>query len=210
VRYLDRISIPRISRLELLVLSKLVHDVLVHAIHFQQEGRRFATTRSEYAPQRRPLQEMKRLRKAAVKRDFKKIHEIMAGMSEECLTLISGSDEHPVLEFAIPEVLISSLDRAISNPKLYRRPERSELDRAAATLVAVFERLTLIEAKLANNSVTGRPASKIHRFILRIGKTYGLSLVTPASDDRIAKVLSPTFKFELTFGAPWTESLGLA
>jgi hypothetical protein len=208
VRYLDRVSIPTISRLEVLALSKFLHDVLVYAIHFQTGGRFFATQREMCKAQRRPLQELKRLRKAAVKKDLKKIQLLMSNLSEQCLTLITGSDEHPVLEFAIPEVLIVSLDRAMADPKLYSRPERTELDRAAAILVTIFERVMDLEAKLANDPITGRPASKIHRFVYTIGKIYGLPLVTAASDDRIAKVLQPTFKFEMCFPAPWSEGFG--
>ena len=190
-------------------MARFIHQITVYVIHYQAEGRRFAT-KSGSKLQRRPLQKLKQLRKVAVKRDREKLISIMSELSEQCMTLITGSDEHPVLETAYPEVLVESLDKAIKNAKLYRRPERIELDRATATLIVIFERVTDQKAKLANDPATGRPASKIHEFVHQIGRIYDLPLVTRASDDRIAKVLQPDFKFEMTFPQPWSENLGWA
>jgi hypothetical protein len=210
VRHLDSISRAEISRLEVLALSQLIHEFLISALHFQNQGRRFASDPGDHRQQRQPLQELKRLRKAAKRQDLKKVQMIMGDLSPECLTLITASDAYPVLELSDNELLIKSLDRAINDPKMYRRPERKELDRAVACLVGTYERLTGDQAKLANDVMSGRPISKIHQFVLQIGRIYELPLVSPASDDRIEKVLEPTFKYETTFPSAWSDSLGWA
>lgn len=145
-----------------------------------------------------PVRELRRLKKIALKGNEEKTFEALTTASQfvrDLLTDICGDVVYPFAAATSQDVLVEAIEGLLADPKIKSRPREFELDRCASALIAVHERFTGQPARLANDPMSGRPTSELHRFACHIGQILEIPIVTMASDDRLNKMIKDRSEF---------------
>lgn len=174
-------------------MALLLHERLIYAKTWRLSRGLLRNSKSK------PVEELKKLRRIAASQapwesyfaNFRKSSFFV----KDLLADICGDFIYPSSAALSRDTLIAAVDKALADPRMKSRPREFELDRCASTLISVYERFTGKSLRLANDSITGKPTSALHRFVRDYGMLYGVKMVTDASDGRLEKMLKHRTEF---------------
>jgi hypothetical protein len=192
VTLLDKITKLEISELEIRSVALLLHERFIYAKTWRQSRGLLRNSKSK------PVVELKKLRRLALQPSWERYFEAFRKSSffvKDLLAEKSGDFVYPMHAALSSERVIAAVDQALADPRMKTRPREFELDRCASTLLSVYERFTDKKLGLANDSMTGKPISALHRFVRDYGLLYGIELVTDDSDGRLEKMLKNRTEF---------------
>ena len=192
VDFLRGIADQTISDFEISAISVLVFERFTYAKNW-----RLSRGLSKNDKRSKPKKELQALKAIARKGCWSETFDAFTKLSQFTRDLLSDVTGEIYLTSAIASLpnLLTAIDIALRDPTLNGRPREFELDRCASASIAIYERLTGSVASLANDPTSGRPVSRLHRFVRTLAEPYDIQIVTDASDDRIGKMMNNRTEF---------------